>query len=66
MTKANAAIGVAVARRPDPNRPVAKVSCRFRTTCSTPAQTCRHRWSRPGYPPLRITEPYIDRLEVLV
>ena len=37
---------------------------RSRTTCSTWAPTCATRSSRdPAYPPLRITEEYVTRLE---
>ena len=61
--EANAVIGTAVAlgglaRRSSRSSP----ACR--TTCSTWARTCRRRWWRnPKFPPLRVEQFYVDKLE---
>ena len=62
--EANAAIGVAVTVGGLSDGGAGRRCGRSRTTCSTWARTCARRSSTdPEYPPLRITEDYVTRLE---
>ncbi|GAA3192889.1 cob(I)yrinic acid a,c-diamide adenosyltransferase [Rhodococcus baikonurensis] len=58
----NAAIGVAVALG-TPRRICSRCCARSRTTFSTRGPTCPPVVENPKYPPLRVTQAYIDRLE---
>ena len=60
----NAAIGVAHGARRLPRTDRRRCCGGSRTTCSTSAPTCARRSSTdPEYPPLRVTQDYVDRLE---
>ena len=62
--EANAAIGVAVTVGGLAEERRWARCGRCRTTCSTSAPTCARRSCRePEYPPLRVTEDYVTRLE---
>ena len=62
VDEANAQIGVALAQG-GLEEDVVTVLTPCRTTCSTWAPTCTPVVENPEYPPLRIEQEYVDRLE---
>ena len=63
VDEANSTIGVVVAT-PGLDPELATLLTRVQNDCSTSAPTCAPRWSpNPEFPPLRVEQEYVDRLE---